>query len=108
VIDEFEEVARVEDLPAGSLRTVHTRRGKRVCLVHREGEILAVSAVCSHRHFPLAEGTILPGDRLECAWHGAQFDLRTGAALHAPAVDPIAVFEVEVRDGIVFVRDRRS
>jgi len=107
VIHEFEQVANVADLPAGSLRTVQTRRGQRVCLIHREDGILAISAVCSHKHFPLAEGTLLPGDRLQCAWHGAQFDLHTGAALHGPAVDAIPIYEVEVRDGVVFVRDRQ-
>ena len=107
MIRDFEEVARIVDLPVGSLRTVRTSKGQRVCLVHREGSILAISAVCTHKHFPLAEGTVLPGDRLECAWHGAQFDLHTGAVLHGPAIDPIPVYDVEIRDGVVFVRDRR-
>jgi len=107
VTEGFEPVVRVSDLPLGSLRTVVTPRGKRICVVHRDdGRIHAIAGVCTHRHFPLAEGTILPGDRLECAWHGAQFDLATGAVLNPPAVDPIAVFDVELADGMVCIRSR--
>ena len=102
-----EAVARVSDLPVGSLRTVTTSRGERICLANHDGDIHAVAAVCSHQQYELEEGAILPGARLECAWHGAQFDLHTGAPLRHPALDPIAVFEVTLRDGMVCVGERR-
>lgn len=104
----FEAVARMSELPAGSLRTVTTSRGERICLVNDNGSIHAIAAACSHQEFALAEGTILPGARLECAWHGAQFDLRTGVPVRPPATEPIAVYEVALEDGMVCVGGRRS
>lgn len=50
-----------------------------------------------------------PGNgTIECAWHGARFDITTGAVLQGPATDPLPVFEVMVRDGAVLVGPRRA
>jgi 3-phenylpropionate/trans-cinnamate dioxygenase ferredoxin subunit len=38
---------------------------------------------------------------VECALHGARFDLRTGAALSLPAVLPVGSFPVWIEDGVV-------
>ena len=61
--------------------------------------------VCSHQAFPLSEGTLLPGGVLECAWHGARFDCRTGAPLSPPAEEPVERYTVDVHDGMIFVHE---
>ncbi len=102
--DGYEALARADDVPAGTLLGVTTARGEPVCLVNDNGEIHAVAGQCAHQGFPLADGTLLPNGRLECAWHGAQYDLRSGAPLHPPADEPIAVYDVTLRDGMICVR----
>ena len=43
---------------------------------------------------------------MRCPWHHACFDLRTGEALRAPALQPVACWWVERKDGTVIVRDK--
>jgi NADPH-dependent 2,4-dienoyl-CoA reductase/sulfur reductase-like enzyme len=46
------------------------------------------------------------GNSIRCPWHHACFDLRTGAALRAPAFAPVATYAVQFVDGRVQVVDR--
>jgi 3-phenylpropionate/trans-cinnamate dioxygenase ferredoxin subunit len=104
----YEPLVRAEDLPLGTLLAARTSAGESVCLINDGGTIRAVAGHCSHQEFPLDDGTLLPGGRLECAWHGAQFDLTTGVPVHPPAEEPIAVYRVMVIGGMVCVGPRRT
>jgi NADPH-dependent 2,4-dienoyl-CoA reductase/sulfur reductase-like enzyme/nitrite reductase/ring-hydroxylating ferredoxin subunit len=76
-----------------------------VVLARSGDELFAIRAHCSHYRGPLAKGLIV-GDTVRCPWHHACFSLRTGEALRAPALDPIACWRVD-RDGDqVFVREK--
>jgi apoptosis-inducing factor 3 len=78
-----------------------------VLLARRGNEIFAIGATCTHYGGPLAEG-LLVDDTVRCPWHHACFSLRTGEALHAPALSPVARWQVERRDGKIFVRDKQE
>lgn len=71
--------------------------GEAVLLVRRKLEVFAIGAKCTHYGGPLAEGR-LEGNEVRCPWHHACFDIRTGEASAAPALNPVACWSV-VRDG---------
>jgi NADPH-dependent 2,4-dienoyl-CoA reductase/sulfur reductase-like enzyme/nitrite reductase/ring-hydroxylating ferredoxin subunit len=77
-------------------------------LLAREGDrFFAVGAHCTHYHGALADGLIVDGT-VRCPLHHACFSLTTGEALRAPALDPIACWNVERRGDTVFVREKRT
>src|SRR4051794_27803387 len=78
-----------------------------VLLVRAGSEIFAIDAHCSHYHGPLAEG-LVTGGSIRCPWHHACFDLRTGEATRAPALNALSVWEVEHEYARIFVRRKRQ
>jgi NADPH-dependent 2,4-dienoyl-CoA reductase/sulfur reductase-like enzyme/nitrite reductase/ring-hydroxylating ferredoxin subunit len=74
-------------------------------LVRRGEEFFAVGAQCTHYHGALAAGLAV-GDTIRCPLHHACFSLRSGAALRAPALDPVACWRVERVGSKVFARER--
>ena len=72
----------------------------------RQGDALfAVGALCTHYHAELDAG-LLEGGVLHCPLHHAQFDIRSGEALCAPALDPLPCWRVERVGDQVFARER--
>ena len=78
-----------------------------VLLVRSGSEVFAIDPHCSHYHGPLADG-VVDGESIRCPWHHACFDLRTGEAARAPALNPIAVWKVEREGERIFVRQKRE
>ena len=77
-----------------------------IAVFNIDGELYAIEDVCTHDGGELAGGPI-DGFAIECPRHGAKFDVRTGAALCAPAYLPTAKFPVKVEDDVVWTRDDR-
>ena len=94
----------LSDLPDGG-QVVGSSSGEAVLLVRRGEEIFAIGATCTHYGGPLGEGLIVD-DTVRCPWHHACFSLRTGEAVRAPALNPVASFRVESQGDRVFVRDK--
>jgi apoptosis-inducing factor 3 len=73
-----------------------------VLLARSGGRVFAVGAECTHYGVSLAGG-LVAGGTVRCPAHHAAFDLETGEAVRAPALRPLPCWEVEARDGRVFV-----
>ena len=63
------------------------------------GSFCATQAKCTHRGGPLSEGK-LDGSTLTCPWHGAQFNVCTGAVLRGPATESVKTYRVIVEGEI--------
>jgi 3-phenylpropionate/trans-cinnamate dioxygenase ferredoxin subunit len=73
-----------------------------VAVFRLEDGFFATDDTCTHALSSLAEGYIEDGT-VECEFHFAKFDIRTGRAMTPPAVIPLVTYPVAVRDGIVYV-----
>jgi NADPH-dependent 2,4-dienoyl-CoA reductase/sulfur reductase-like enzyme len=56
----------------------------------------AIAATCTHYGGPLAEG-LMVDCTVRCPLHHARFDLRTGEAIAAPALNDVACYRIEKR-----------
>jgi len=94
------------NLPEGAM-AVGRVGDDEVLLVRKNGALYALSAHCTHYHGPLADG-LLVGTTVRCPWHHAHFSLETGEATAAPALSPLTCWQVEERDGKIFVESKKT
>jgi 3-phenylpropionate/trans-cinnamate dioxygenase ferredoxin subunit len=99
--DNFVNVARIADIPAGQVR-VYNVDGARLALCNVGGQIFAIDDTCTHDDGPLGSG-FLDGHAIECPRHGARFDVRTGQVLQMPAAFPVHAYKTRIKDGDVQV-----
>jgi 3-phenylpropionate/trans-cinnamate dioxygenase ferredoxin subunit len=102
----FEAVASVAELAEGTVLQRVRATGDAVCLVRHNGEISALSDICTHQHFSMSQGDLLEDGTLQCAWHGARYDCRTGEVRQVPATSPLPVFQVRLDGDTILVGPR--
>ncbi len=102
----FEDVAAVADVAEGAMLGVTLDGGAPVCVFNFRGSIGAVGNHCTHAEFLISDGVLHGDGTLECVWHGARFDCRTGAVRRNPAEFPLPVYEVRTEAGRVLVGPR--
>ena len=95
------QIARLEDIPIGSVRTFHYPDKNDLCILLRvdEKKLLAYDQKCTHLSCSvvpeMAEG------KLRCPCHHGYFDLATGRPLAGPPRRPLTRILLRVRNGIV-------
>jgi nitrite reductase/ring-hydroxylating ferredoxin subunit/uncharacterized membrane protein len=65
--------------------------------------VAAISAICTHRGAPLADGEFADGC-VRCPWHGSTFALEDGHVIDGPATFPQPRFEARVNGDKIEVR----
>jgi NADPH-dependent 2,4-dienoyl-CoA reductase/sulfur reductase-like enzyme/nitrite reductase/ring-hydroxylating ferredoxin subunit len=96
----------ISSVGAGQMIAGHAF-GEAVLLVHVEPNWFAVGAKCTHYGANLVEG-VLVGETIRCPWHHACFELRNGAASHAPALNDLPCYDVVLESDIVRVTRKRT
>ena len=92
------------DVPEGGMIVGHVGK-ENVLLARHNGKLFALNAKCTHYGGPLDKGLIV-GATVRCPWHHARFDLRSGEAIGAPALNPVSCWRVDTENGQVVVRER--
>jgi 3-phenylpropionate/trans-cinnamate dioxygenase ferredoxin subunit len=98
---KFVKVAQVADVPTDEPMKVEVD-GTQIALVRCDGDICALSNICTHEYAELHEGFVENG-LIECPLHGSEFDLRTGEPRSLPATKPLQTFPVKVDGDDVLV-----
>ena len=94
-MDDFREVADLEDITPGEVFGVEVD-GVEIALARQsDGTIHAIGDLCTHENVNLSDGD-LDGGLLECWKHGSQFDLRTGVPRQLPAHVATPVYPVTI------------
>ncbi len=70
-------LCRTEDIGKGRMKAF-TAGGEKIVVYHLEDGFYATQANCTHVFAPLARGRILDDCKVQCPFHHARFDIRTG------------------------------
>jgi len=100
---DFERVAGLDEIPALGRKPIIIDDETPALLLRVNDVYYCIEDVCTHDGQPLTNG-LLDGKEIVCPRHGARFDIRSGKVTAMPATEPIRVFEVEVRQDGVYVR----
>lgn len=106
-------VAEAAEIPPGGRKIVEIG-GRSLGVFNLGGEFFALRNRCPHQGGPLCEGKTFglieadvpgkitysrQGEILTCAWHGWEFDIRTGRSWCAPDRLRVRRYEVSVEPG---------
>jgi len=83
-------VATLDDFAASDAIAV-VAAGKEIAIYLVDGAVFATANRCTHGDARLCDGWV-EGHEIECPLHQGRFDVRTGAALCAPAEDALATY----------------
>jgi len=97
----FETGCEIGNVPDGGMLLGHAF-GEAVLVARQGRELFAIGATCTHYGGPLAKG-LMVDCTVRCPWHHARFDLRTGEAIAAPALNDVACYKIEKRGELFFV-----
>ena len=95
------KIAETKDVPPGRGAAFEVE-GRRIALFNVDGRFYAISDLCPHNEGPLSEGKV-EGFAVVCPWHGARFDLRTGAVLEHSAAESVKSYRLTVENDNIMV-----
>src|SRR5436309_7606128 len=98
---DFGNGCEVDKVADGEMLLGHAF-GEAILVARRGAELFAIGATCTHYGGPLAKG-LMVDHTVRCPWHHACFDLRTGEAIAAPALNDVSCWKIEKRGERILV-----
>ena len=95
------DVGAADELGVGQMKLLRIGLS-RIVIGRTERGYVAFDDRCTHRGGSLADGALVC-DLVQCPWHGSQFDVHTGAVEHGPAEEGIRTYQVDAREGRLWV-----
>ena len=111
-------VATTSEIAPGRNKVV-TIDGREIVVFHVNGQFFALLNRCPHEGAPLARAACVAhlhsdepghfqrtrvGEMLRCAWHGGEFDMRTGQSYCDPQRVRVRSYPVEVEAGAMLAK----
>jgi 3-phenylpropionate/trans-cinnamate dioxygenase ferredoxin subunit len=109
-------VCRTDEIKRGQMKGF-TVQGEKIVVYHLEDGFFATQANCTHVFAPLARGKILDDCKVQCPFHHARFDIRTGEVIDWANFPPgiqvlnfvrgekaLKTYKVSVKEGDVRVK----
>lgn len=75
----FKTICAVTDVPVDAMKSFELE-GESILVIHLDDGFHATQAKCPHLFMPLQKGKLLEGGRVQCKFHRAEFDVRSGDA----------------------------
>lgn len=95
------KVAKKEELKPDQMKLILYKH-KRIVLGRTEKGYVAFEDYCTHKGASLADGVLICG-KVQCPWHGSQFDVITGDAVAGPAISPIDIYKIEESNEGIYI-----
>lgn len=94
-------VCNLEELQPGDKLAI-TTDGENILVANIEGNVYAVSNICTHEYAELVNGFLID-DTITCPLHLSRFKLETGEVLNLPATKPLKTYKVLIQDSGVYI-----
>lgn len=91
---QYVKIAKTSDIEEESAICVEIGDAS-IAVFNLEGSFYAIADECTHEDAPLSEGEI-EGDEIECPWHAARFNIKTGKALCEPACGDVKTYPIRI------------
>lgn len=98
---QFHRTFQAADLAPGEVRHVEVG-DKEIAVFNLDGAFFATSDRCTHMRARLSDGYVT-GGVVECPLHFGKFDIKTGQPLSPPCKVALSTYQVEIRDGAVWL-----
>ena len=77
--------------------------GHQLAIYNVKGNYYATDDTCTHGKVSLSEDGVIEGAQVECTWHFGRFEIETGKPCGMPCTVPLRTWEIEVKDGKIWV-----